>query len=308
MLTTDGNQKQPATNAEAAVEAGISMADIASRIDHIGEHAESTETVPVALVPNGMKMHVLKDVVEALDERAEKPRRLTGTAHHSELASFIAHVNRFKDGDSAIFADTARVQLTAVLDYHQARNTTDNPARDAQDLQRWGSHRSVYTCPLSDPWKLWTSKSGVDMSQEAFAQFIEDNMVDLANPAESDDGLFPKPAAVLEMARNLAITVNAEFQRSINPTTGESTLINKSEHGPKSTKIPKAFLLGIPVFDAGQPYRVEARLRFALTANGPRFAYVLYQADAIKRDAFKEVRDEVAKGTSLPIFAGSPEQ
>lgn len=267
MKTTDGNQDQPKTNTEAAIEAGIALAELD---DRVGEISISGVDVPIALVPNGMKVQALKEVIEIADARAEVPRRLRGTSTHTELESFIAHVNRFKDAQSAVFADTSRAQLTAVLNYHAGG---DGESPDGDERARWADHRTVYACPLSEQWKLWTSNSGVEMSQEAFGQFIEDNMVDLASPTESDDGLFPKPASVLEMARKLAINLTGEFKREINPTTGESTLVNKTEHGPHSTKIPKAFLLGIPVFEAGALYRVEARLRFTLSSNGPRFAF-----------------------------------
>lgn len=300
-MNTDENDK-PDGNAAACIDAGIGLAEIDGRITRIGD-----EAIPVALVPNGMSLRTLEDVLKISDARADKPRRLRGTATHQELGSFIAHVNAFKDGASAVFADATRVQLTAVLNYHIAAVGPKASDLDADERARWADHRSVYTCPLSEQWKRWTAANDKPMGQEEFAQFIEDNMVDLANPGVDDAEVFPKPAAVLEMARKLAINLTGEFKREINPTTGEYTFINRTEHGPNSTKIHKAFLLGIPVFEAGELYRVEARLRFTLAEGRPRFAYSLYQADAIKRDAFGEVRAQVAKETGLPVFAGSPE-
>lgn len=300
MYNTDG--KQPVTNAEAGVDAGIALANVDGRVAHLGKDND----IPVGLVPAGMKLDVLKGVLETEDARAQRPRRLKGSATFTELDSFIAHVNAFKDPDTVIFADTADVQLTAVLNYHHSNAKGGNDAV-GDDRARWADHRSVYACPLSEAWERWTGLDGTPMRQEAFAQFIEDNMVDLANPEEGDNGLFPSPAAVLEMARNLSIKINGEFSKSINPTTGEATLINKTEHGPTSTKIPRAFLLKLAVFEAGVMYRVEARLRFSLADGRPTFSYALYQAEAIKRDAFGSVRAEVAKGTTLPVYAGAPE-
>lgn len=296
---TDQDSVQPNTNAEACIDAGIGLAQIENRITEV--EVDGVD-VPVALTPNGMTLHVLADVIKAADERAQKPRRLRGTATHHELESFITHLNAFKDPASVVFADVNNVKLTAVFDYNVAGAGTEG-----ENVARWGQHRSVYACPLSAEWKRWTGANEQWMGQDKFAQFIEDNMVDLANPSSSDYDVMPKPAAVLEMARKLSINIQGEFKREINQTTGESTLINKTEHGPNSTKIFKAFVLGIPVFEAGEKYRVEARLRFTIADGPPKFSYALYQSDAIKRDAFGEVRAKVAAATDLPVYAGSPE-
>jgi uncharacterized protein YfdQ (DUF2303 family) len=291
----NGAINQPVTNAEAAIDAGIGLAEIERRItnQHIGD-----VDVPVAIIPNGMSMRVLEDVLKIGDARAEKPRRLVGTAIHQELESFIAHAVRFKDENSVVFADVASVKLTAVFDYHQAAGAP-----------RWGGHRSVYACPLSREWKVWTENNERTFTQEKFAQFLEDNQVDICSP-DADSGeksLFAAPAAMIEMARKLTLNLVGEFKREINPTTGESTLINKAEHGSGSTKIPVGFILGIPVFEAGEAYRLEARLRFSMPEGKPTFSYSLYQPDAVKRDAFGKVRADVAAGTQLPVFAGTPE-
>jgi uncharacterized protein YfdQ (DUF2303 family) len=291
----NGSPEQPNTNAEAAIDAGIGLAEIERRIAHV---PVGDVDVPIALVPNGMTLRPLKDVLDIADARAEKPRRLMGTATHQELDSFIAHAVRFKDEHSVVFADVASVKLTAVFDYHQAAGTP-----------RWGGHRSVYACPLSREWQVWTSNNERTFTQEKFAQFLEDNQVDIGSP-DADSGeksLFAAPAAMIEMARKLTLNLVGEFKREINPTTGESTLINKAEHGSGSTKIPVGFILGIPVFEAGEAYRLEARLRFSMPDGRPTFSYSLYQPDAVKRDAFGKVRADVAAGTKLPVFAGSPE-
>lgn len=279
-------------NMKAALDAGQQLGKIDDR------HTE-IDGIPVALVPPGATFKILDELQARADSRADAPRRRKGTSNHSELASFIEHVNRFKDADSAVFADTGAVRMTAVLDYHQA---------GAEKPPRWGEHRSVYVCPLSEQWRLWNANNGVKLAQDAFAQFIEDNMQDLASPSGNGaDKDLPMPSDVLTMARNLVIQSKGEFSRSINPTTGESSLVCKNENVTGSTKIPRAFLIGIPVFEAGAMYRVEARMRMDMSSGRPTFSYVLYQPEVIKRDAFGEVRQMVKEQTALPVFAGSPE-
>lgn len=254
--------------------------------------------VPVLVSPGG-SVKALTEVLEIADLRADKPRRRRGQAMHDELASFIEHINRFKDDDSAVFADIDNTTVTAVLDYHRTGAAGD---------PRWGQHRSVYECPLSAEWQRWNENDGVKMSQDTFAQFIEDNLDDLRAPTGNGaDKDLPMPSDVLTMARNLVIRSKGEFSRSMNPTTGESSLVCKNENDTTSTKIPRAFLLGIPVFEAGAVYAVEARMRMEMSNGRPMFSYALYKPEAIKRDAFGEVREMVKQQTALPVFAGSPE-
>jgi uncharacterized protein YfdQ (DUF2303 family) len=285
------------TDVQAAVEAGKDALETDKRV--VDFEIDDTD-IPVAIVRNGEQAKVLTDIIELRDQRAERPRRRKGTASFAELASFIDHVNRFKDADSAIFADISGPKLTAVLDYHKAGAESD---------PRWGQHRSVYAPPLSEQWRIWTAKDGVPMTQDEFAQFIEDHMDDLRSPPSdrTHERDLPAPSEVLTMARHLVVRTKGTFERSINPTTGEFALINKNENEQTSTKIPRAFLLGIPVFEAGAQYAVEARMRMAMGPGGPRFAYSLYQPNEIKRHAFDEVRTMAAERTGLPMFAGSPE-
>lgn len=278
-------------NTQAAIQAGQQIADAKSRITEVAG-------IPVVIAPPGTSADLLTAALEAADKRADAPRRRKGTATHSELSSFIAHVNRFKDEDSAIYADVDAVRLTCVFDYH--RKGAGDP--------RWGEHRSVYACPLSKSWLLWTANDGSKMSQDQFAQFIEDNMQDLASPVgNGEDKDLPMPSEVLTMARNLVIRSKGEFSRSLNPVTGEHSLVCKNENETTSTKIPRAFLLGIPVFEAGAMYRVEARMRLDMSSGRPVFSYSIYQPEAIKRDAFGEARQMVTEQTALPLFAGNPE-
>ena len=292
MSTTDPT----GTNIAAALEAGKQALTASERLIDIPFVADE---IPMALTRNGETLRPLTEVLQLHDERATAPRRRKGIASFTELASFIDHVNRFKDAHSVIFAETEEPKLVAVLDYHEAT---------AAGAPRWGQHRSVYSLPLSRAWKLWGEHDGQKMRQEVFAQFIEDHMDDLASPSGSgDDKDLPLPSELLTMARNLTINSKGTFSRSINPTTGEGALICKNENESTSTKIPRAFLLGIPVFEAGTRYAVQARLRLDMSGGAPLFSYALYRADEIKRDAFGEVRTMAAQRTELPVLAGTPE-
>lgn len=111
---------------------------------------------------------------------------------------------------------------------------------------------------------------------------------------------------MLKVARELHIRTKGTFQREVNPTTGDFILVNKNETETGSTVIPRAFALAIPVFEGGERYQVEARVRFQLTGSGPMFSFTMHRRAEIERDAFDGVRQIIAVGTERPVLAGTP--
>lgn len=284
-------------NVEAALRAGASAVAAEGRITDLANPDNPEEIpTPIAVLPQGLRIEDLGAILTKAEERADAPRARRGTAKLLELDSFIAHVKRFADSDSAVFADTVSTTLTAVLDYHRA---------GAEGSPRWGRHRAVYTCPLSEQWRAWIAKDGQPFAQDAFADWIEERMRDLCPPPKESD--LAQPAKLVEIGRQLRIHARSTFEREVNPTTGESSLVAKTEHEKTSTRLPRGFLLLIPIFDAGRAVQVEARMRFALRDGRPTFTYALVDAPHLLRTGFAEVRSAVAEATGLPIYAGTPE-
>jgi len=266
----------------------------AETYDHI--KVEDGE-IPVVLQrgPDGCTTTtVFERALVIAEERRATPRALVAVQTLTDVDSFTRYVNRFKNADSAIFADAEAVKLRAVLDFHAPSSTPEN--------QRWGRHRALYACPLSEPWKRWTAFDGKPMSQDEFADFIDANMADLTSPTATDVDV-AQPAAVLEMARNLQVRTKGAFERQVNQTTGESNFLARTENETTSTKIYRAFALKLPVFRNGEPWRVEARIRFKLAEQKATFSYHLHQRIETIEHAFAEVCKVVGDATSLPIFA-----
>jgi uncharacterized protein YfdQ (DUF2303 family) len=285
------------TETSAAVEAGRLAATLKERTGSITH--SSGISVPVAVGADG-NVHVMQGVMDATARLAERPLRRVGRSEHHELESFMAYVNDYKTGDedarTVAFADASRFQIEALLDYHPAPGVA----------AAWAEHRARYVCPRSPEWLAWTALDGKPMTQDAFADFIESHLDELR---DGDKGAgMPRPIEVLEMVRNLAVHSVGQFTRKIDPTTGTGTLICKTEHSAESTKIHRAFLVGLRVFEGGEAYAVEARIRFSLESGRASFSYTLHRRTEIERDAFGDVRKAVIAGCSIPVYAGAPEQ
>ena len=197
-------------NIAEAIEAGKvigSMQEAFYAGDDLGD-------IPIVAEAKHVEVKVLHDLIATRDSRAERPRAILGCARLTTLASFVEHVNRFKDAKSTLWADIDAVNVRAFYDYHEGPM-----------LPRWGRHHSIYSSPRSAEWQEWMGNDETSMTQDAFGVWIDDHMRDLASVPG-----YPEPAAVLEMARNLVIHSKGIFERKINPTTGEGVLIVKDEH------------------------------------------------------------------------------
>ena len=244
------------------------------------------------------------------------PTERKGTASHTRLDSFIAHTNRFKDVNSAVFAsdDPATPNLITVFDYH--------PEGPNHYIANGQTHRAKYAFPLSDEWKAWSASNAKSMAMSDFAAFLEDRIVDVvadadpASPAAKDfvaktGGNIASPSKLITIARGLQVNEASVLREARNLSTGEAELVFQSEHldanGAKLT-LPNLFMICIPVF-ARSPvfYQLLARFRYRKAGSGITFSYELWRADLVFEQAFSEACDLVREQTALPLFVGKPE-
>jgi uncharacterized protein YfdQ (DUF2303 family) len=254
------------------------------------------EDIPVAMIRDGNggeQPQVFSELIKERERRMSGPRRRAGRVAFSDLESFCAWVDLYKEERSLIWSDANAFMLTAVIDEH--------PPGNSQDHAGWREFRATYEMPRSAEWTAWTANDSKPMTQDAFADFVESRLDDLV----SGDGM-PRPTDVLTMARDLHVHSKGTFQRTLNPTTGNYTLVAKTDNDTGSTVIPRAFLIAIPVFEGGERYQVEARIRFQLREGVPTFSYSLHRRREIERDAFNGAREKVRESTELPVLAGRP--
>ena len=225
-------------------------------------------------------------------DRAIGPARRKGTVQIGSLDSLVQYLKAYKGPHTVAFAAPSKPGIEALLDYHPA---------GAQGEARWCQDRVVYACPFSRQWQTWVGAEGKARGQIEFGDFLEANEADLS----SREG-FANAATMITVARNLVVNSVGKFQRTVNPTTGEGSLIVKDEHDAStSTTIPKGFALAIPVFEGTTDlYPVEARMRFTMDGGRPTFTFVLANKEAVLEHALATLRQQVAEGAGIPVFVG----
>ncbi|MDJ0685369.1 MAG: DUF2303 family protein [Alphaproteobacteria bacterium] len=318
---------------EAQAVADIVRSHIKPEIARITGQPGQTVT-EILVLPDGQGGLRAESVKPFLDPYRDKPERREGIATLTNLDSLIAHVNRFKDDDSALFCidDPTNPALVAVLDYHRSGAESD---------PRFGKHRARYDFPLSDEWLAWKAVGGEPLEQGAFAEFLEDRIVDVmappafltgdapagqkaaqkaATPDDSDKRLIDLVAKIggkvcghgklMELAKGLRIHDQQKVQEVINTASGEAKLRFESEHRDEAGKpidVPNLFLIAIPVFRKGHFYRIPVRLRYRLQGGRITWLLSLHRPDLFFTDAVEGACDRAAEETELPLFYGQPE-
>lgn len=300
-----GEKLHPSTNAQAVAEI---VAKLHKPEEMTFSEMEDGHGLAVA-VPKGIN---LVSVKKFIDEYRTRPERCEGTAKLGDLESFIAHANRFKDAGSAIFAsDNPRSpSLTSVLDYHEG----------ADGQPRFGKHRGFYAFPLSEEWRRWVAAGQQKMTQAQFAEFIEENIVNVIDPAAAGEKALDfartvgaelgGPQRLMEMSRGLKLRVSSHMQSAVTLSSGEVQFFYGTEHQDERgqpLKVPTAFVAALRVFQGGAYYQVPVRVRYRAKDGEITWSIDLQRLDVIFEDAFGEAKKRAADETSLPLFVGTPE-
>lgn len=273
--------------------------------------AAALGVAPFAVVPEGKKVESLKKI---LDEFRLLPDRRRGTVKLSTVESFVEIIERFKGDASIVYADPTRTapKLWAIFDYH--------PAGPDATKADWLRHQAVFAPPLSDEWKAWSANNNKPMSQGDFAAFVEDRIGDLI-VAKFDDpklktfadlvgGVWASPSDMVQLSRSLSINVEAKVKNAKTLSSGEVSIVYEETHRDgegQPLKVPTLFTIAIPVFYAGDLYRIAARLRYRVNGGTILWTYQLVRPDLVFDDAFTGIVAKVRDETALPVLLGTSE-
>lgn len=247
------------------------------------------DALPFVVIPNDHKVQSLAELIYHANR--DFPVRKEASVKVLDGPSFVEYFTLFKDHNSRIFADETKASVIGILDYHCS----------GENQPRWGKHRVTLTLQFSEQWERWTKKSGVKMTQEEFAEFLEQNGMDIAEPT---------PAAMMDVARDLQAKTDVEFGSALRTSDGQVQLqyseTLKATVGKGKLDVPDKFTVCIPVYVGGSPILLRALLRFRIAAGKLTFWFDLVRKEDAQRQAFLGVRDGIARDLGATIINGSP--
>jgi uncharacterized protein YfdQ (DUF2303 family) len=248
---------------------------------------------PAELAPGKIYAFNTPNGVREIDltgpEYTGTPDRKHGTTTVRDFTSFTTYWEKHADDNSEVYADAERLTVTAVLDAHTA------------DTARWSGHRLALHLRETDAWKQWLALDGKLMTQEPFAEFLEDHLPELLEPSAAD---------MLEIAQSIQGTTKADFQSGTRLATGQRQLAyvetTTAKAGSKGQlTIPETFVVGLIPFEGSEGYKLTARLRYRIGQDGLRLGYKLERPGDTRRQAFADVVKAIGEQIDQPIMNGS---
>lgn len=226
----------------------------------------------------------------------------------TDVPSFNAYVNEFKDDGSKIFvnADIHGASIKAILDYHHAARAGalgqegSESSSDVAARPRWGRHIAEYAFPTTPEWKELLQFNRTDIKQLPFAEMVER----LASSFKEPDA-----ATMLEIARTLEAKSESIFKSGITLQNGDRELEFKtkteaSAGRSEKIQIPPVVVLNIQPFVRGTTFQVNAMLRYKVRDGAVTFQYDIIKPHEFIDFAVKEIVENIKTDTRItPLFA-----
>lgn len=247
---------------------------------------------------------VIKDISAPNVAEVHMPKVVTQTPNLQTVSSMISYVNRFKNGDTVIFADIKNNRVIAVIDYHKAPPasnvpaTPGAPALSSEPSARLGTHSAILHLPFSQEWDTWMGTNERLMKHVEFASFLEENAFDVAKPAGAD---------LLELCRDLQVKQDSHFHSSIR--MGDTASISFSKDEDATTKdnmvLPVSFELSIPVYFGEDNIPLLAFMRRKIGDGTLHLGYKLSRHEQARQREFNRIVSEIGADTGVTTIYGT---
>jgi uncharacterized protein YfdQ (DUF2303 family) len=244
-------------------------------------------SIPFVVVPNGYS-------VQPIDALYARPNRNKGNTELLDQLSFVEFVKEHHRPASRLYGMPPAIRDNGLILAPKFRAIFND---STDEVTAWRDHTATWTCPLSPEWIRWAGNNSKPMEQKDFAQFIEDNLPDIATPTAAD---------MLDLSRTLEAKKGVNFASSTRLSNGETQL--KYEESIEGTarggqlQIPDMFTLGIPVLLGGQGYAVQARFRYRIEGSKLKLWYELVRPHKIIEAVFTDLRQSLTEQTGMLVF------
>lgn len=242
------------------------------------------------------------------DAYADSPRHIAASRVVGDAESFVRYVEKHViDGHTEVYADTPSSAVVAVLDSHDAGQGG------------WQKHTARLELRHTKSWEAWTKADGKLLEQTEFAEFIEQQALDVRKP---------DTAVLIELAQSFQAKTSVDFEGGERLDSGQVRLNYKetvtARAGQKGhIEIPTELELLLRPYIGGPVYLVVARFRYRLRGSSLGLGIVLQRPQEILDAAFADIVTEIRDGktvtkdgettqvhdgipASVPIFSGRP--
>lgn len=251
----------------------------------------------------------IKDVTPANKAEIFLPKVVNETVVIQTAESLIGYTSRFKNRDSIIIADIQGNRITTIFDYHEAPEinrhgeegvVASTPAHELPK-PRLGAHRARLDLAFSQEWAIWTRVNERMMSHIEFANFLEENAIDVQYPAGSD---------LLEMVRDLHVRQNSHFTSSVR--MGDTVKFEYKKDADATVKdtmeFPISFEVSIPVYFGELPVTLRAMTRRKIDDGELQLGFKLLQVEQTRQREFQRIVADIEHHTRVQAIYGQAKQ
>ena len=244
--------------------------------------ARDIYSAQIALIPSGLTVLNLKDILPATPERKEADLTLRS------VQSFCEYLNEQKTPATRIFANLDKPPYTfkAIIDWHET----------AGGVAGWRHHACTLTLNTSEEFFTWKKADGTMLTQTAFAEFLKDNRLDIVEP---------NGVEILNLV--MGLEANQENRVTGRLATNHGSRISfetetRTSSGGVAVVIPEKITVALPFFVGTPPEQVEADFKFRLKDGQITFGYRLLGIDRMIRASALACANQIRTETQVPIF------
>jgi len=241
----------------------------------------------IVMVPEGGTVKTLD-----LERYLPAPRRKGGEYHPATVASFVDYATAHRDPEhTTVWVDQLASRVVAVLNDH------------APKASAWADHRVILELIKTAEWKHWLSQDGKYLSQEEFAEHLQDGIEEIRHP---------HAAEMLEIAQTIQGKTKADWKTAKRLDNGEVSFVYQEEVQASAGRqghleIPQQIVLGIAPFYGESPFELTARLRYRIREGDLRIGYRLDRPVDVVLAVLKGIADRLRDKAGFPnVYMGTP--
>jgi len=227
--------------------------------------------------------------IRSLEGFEAQPYRKRGTFEVFDPASFNQVLRDHAGPGTAIYVDRnpEKPAVEAVLNGHD------------KGAAGWGDFRCRIVFRPTPQWTKWRAIDGKLIGQTDFAEFVEDNLDDIADPAG---------ARMLEIVTQFQATRAASFRRAIQLSSGEVQFENtenlEAKVGAGHIEVPTTLTLSLAPLFGCPKYAVPARFRWRLTEGKLSLGIKLQRVEDLMRDVLNDVVGAIERSANISVLEG----
>jgi uncharacterized protein YfdQ (DUF2303 family) len=256
-------------------------------VAHLAGDPKELENGKIYAVLKGNQQVGIVDTMNYL-AYTPKPPRPTRKVVTLDPDSFIAYIR-----------DNADTDITEVF----AKGEPKPRFVCVFDADRWREDRVYLDLKTSPEWDAGNAANGKLLSQDQFADFIEDQLSTIAAP---------EGAVLLEIVQSMQGYKSVNWKSADWLANGQRQFAWEEAIEAKAGRtgkleIPAQFTLALRPFMGSEPFAVTANLRYRINNGNLAIGFKLVEPERRMEVAVDDVMTKVANETNLTVLAGWPD-